>query len=82
MDLDRRMRCSMSPSDMPGRSLATSRAVGYSFAHGDTIRMLQPPFASCHGRVPDRRFVGLCKDNQAGVTEAGGRWHAIRVAGP
>lgn len=82
MDLDRRMRCSMSPSDIPCRSLATNRAVGYSLVHGDTIRMLQPPLASRHGLVSDRRFVGLCEDNQAGVTEAGGRWHAIRVAGP
>jgi len=81
MDLGRRMRCSMSPSDISGHSLATSQGVGYSPWHGDATYGIQPPFASRHSRVPDRRFVGLCEDNQAGVAEAGGRWHAILVAG-
>lgn len=82
MDLGRRMLCLMSPSDIPCRSLATSRVVGYSLVHGDTIRMLQPPSASRHGRMHDRQSVGLrADDDEAGVTEAGGRRRAVRAAG-
>lgn len=81
MDLDHRMRCSMSPSDIPCRSLATNRAVGYSLVHGDTIRMLQPPHASRHSRMHDRWSVGLRADYEAGVAEAGGRRRAIRAVG-
>lgn len=82
MDLGRRMRCSMSRSDIPSRSLATSREVGYSLAHGDEICVAQPPSASRHGRMHDRRSVGLCDDHKkTGVAEACGRRCAIRVAG-
>ncbi len=82
MDLDRRMRCSMLPSDMPGRSLATSRGVGYSSMHGDTACWLQPLRASRYGRLHDRWAVGLCEDSEkAGVAEAGGRRCAIRAVG-
>ena len=82
MDLDRRMRCSMSRSDMPCQSLATSRAVGYSLAHGNPIRMLQPSFGSCHRGMHDCRSLGLREDSEkTGVAEAGGWRRAIRAAG-
>lgn len=82
MDLEHRMRCSMSPSEPPSRSLATDRAVGYSFVHGDTVRMLQPLHVRCHGRIHDRRSVGLREDDtNAGVAEACCRWCAIRAVG-
>ena len=82
MDLERRMRCLMLPSDIPNRSLATSREVGYSLAHEDATSRIQPPLASRHGRMHDRRSVGLHAGNKkAGVAEVCGRWCAIRVAG-
>ena len=81
MDLGRRMRCSMSPSDIPGQSLATRQGVGYSPWHGDAISEIHPPLARRHGPVRDRQPVGLCEDGQAGVAEAGGRRRAIRAVG-
>jgi len=81
MDLGHRMRCSMSPSDSPCRSLATSRGVGYSLVHGDAIRGIQPPSASRHGRMHDRRSIGLREDYKARVAEAGGWRRAIRATG-
>ena len=82
MDLDHRMRCLMLPSDSPCRSLATSRGVSYSLVHGDEICVAQPPSASRHGRMHDRRSVGLHAGNKkTGVAEVCGRWCAIRVAG-
>lgn len=64
MDLGLRMRCSMSPSEISGGSLATSRVVGYSLVHGDTACWLQPLLASRYGRLHDRRSVGLCEDHK------------------
>ena len=82
MDLGRRMRCSMSPSDMPGRSLATRQGVGYSLAYGDATSEIQPPSASCYGRMYGRRSVGLREDDtKTGVAEACGRRCAIRAVG-
>ena len=82
MDLDHRMRCSMSRSDMPSRSLATGREVGYSLAHEDATSGIQPPRASRHGRMHDRRSVGMREDSEKdGVTETCGRRRAIRAAG-
>ena len=81
MESGHRMRCSMSPSDIPCRSLATNRAVGYSLEHGDTIRMRQLLSASRHGRVHDRRSASLYADHEGGVAETGGRQHAIRATG-
>jgi hypothetical protein len=63
MDLGRRMRCSMSPSDIPGQSLATREGVGYSPWHGDAISEIHPSFAKRHGPVPGRQPVGLCEDD-------------------
>lgn len=80
MALGLRMRCSMLLSDIPIRSLATSRGLGYSLAHGDTCE-LQPPPTSHYGLVHGRRSVGLRKGNQAGVAEADSRRCAIRVGG-
>ncbi len=82
MDLDHRMRCSMSLSDIPCRSLATSQGVGYSPLHGDAISEIHPPPAGRHGRMHDRRSVGLREDDtKARVAEACGRRCAIRVVG-
>lgn len=82
MDLGRRMRCSMSRSDIPSRSLATSREVGYSLSHEDATSGIQPPLASCYGRMHGRRSVGLREHHKkAGVAEACGRWYAIRAVG-
>lgn len=82
MDLGRRMRCSMSPSDMPDRSLATRQGVGYSPWHGDTISEIHPPPARSHGPVHGRRSIGLREDDtKTGVAEACGRRCAIRAVG-
>ena len=82
MDLGRRTRCSMLPSDTLSQSLATSREVGYSLSHGDATSGIQPPLASRHGRMHGRRSVGLREDyKKAGVAEACGRRYAIRAVG-
>jgi len=81
MDLGRKMRCSMSPSDIPCRSLATRQGVGYSPWHGDAISEIHPPPTRRHGPVHDRQPVVLHEEDQAGVAEARGRRDTIRVAG-
>lgn len=67
MDLERRMRCSMSVSNPRIDSLASSRGVGYAHAH-------EQDGVESRDCTAVRRSVGLCTDDEAGHAE-------IRVGG-
>ncbi len=68
MDLERRMRCSMSVSNPSIDSLASSRVVGYAHAH-------EQDGVEIRDRAVVRRSIGLRTDDEAGraETRVGGR---------